>query len=98
MTRAEKILAAHSDRSDVRPGGFVWKKVDAISNPGELALLEQFGVEKLRNPDRVSMVEDHQAPPRTVEVGGKLDHLRVRREDRRMVEGVSGPPLYRGLR
>jgi homoaconitase/3-isopropylmalate dehydratase large subunit len=47
-------------------------KVDATSNLGGLALIEQVGVEKLRNPDRVSMVEDHQAPPQTVEVGGKL--------------------------
>jgi 3-isopropylmalate/(R)-2-methylmalate dehydratase large subunit len=76
MTIAEKILAAHAGREAVRPGEYVWAKVDATSNPGGLALLEQLGVEELWNPDRVYVVEDHQAPPPTIEVANQVKELR----------------------
>ncbi len=75
MTIAEKILAAHSDRSAVKPGEYVWAKVDATTGHG-LAQLEKLGVEEIWNPDRVYLVEDHQAPPPTVDVANQVKDMR----------------------
>ena len=62
MTIAEKILAAHADRSEVKPGEFLWCRVGGAAGvPGEM--LEKLGVEKLWDPQRVFVTEDHLAPP-----------------------------------
>jgi 3-isopropylmalate/(R)-2-methylmalate dehydratase large subunit len=75
MTIAEKILAAHAGKSQVKPGEYVWAKVDATSGHA-LPTLEEMGVEEVWNPDRVYLVEDHQAPPPTVEVANRVKELR----------------------
>lgn len=66
MTIAEKVLASHAGRSVVRPGEYVWCKVDATSGH-MLPVLERLGVDRVWDPERVYMVEDHLAPPPTVE-------------------------------
>jgi homoaconitase/3-isopropylmalate dehydratase large subunit len=71
MTIAEKILAAHAGRSSVRPGEYVWCKVDATSGH-MLGALERLGVEQVWDPDRVYVVEDHLAPPPTVEAANAV--------------------------
>jgi 3-isopropylmalate/(R)-2-methylmalate dehydratase large subunit len=76
MTIAEKILAAHAGRSEVKPGEYVWCTVDATSNGAGLKVLEELGVERVWDPDRVYVVEDHQAPPPTVEVANAVRELR----------------------
>jgi 3-isopropylmalate/(R)-2-methylmalate dehydratase large subunit len=63
MTIAEKVLATHAGRSSVRPGEYVWCKVDATSGH-MLPALERLGVDRVWDPERVYMVEDHLAPPR----------------------------------
>lgn len=75
MTIAEKILAAHSGRSEVKPGEYVWARVDATTGHG-LGQLEKLGVEAVWNPDRVYVVEDHQAPPPTIDVANQVKELR----------------------
>ena len=45
MTIAEKILASHSDRSEMRPGEYVWCKIDATSGH-MLPALERLGVDR----------------------------------------------------
>ena len=68
MTIAEKILADHSGKEEVRPGEYVWARVDGtaigLSTP---SLLEKYTVDKLWDPDRVYAVEDHYALPPTRE-------------------------------
>lgn len=78
MTIAEKILAKHADRSSVKPGEYLWCKVDATS--GGLAQLERLGVEKVWDPEKVFVVDDHQAPPPTIEAANNV------RETRRLVK------------
>jgi 3-isopropylmalate/(R)-2-methylmalate dehydratase large subunit len=75
MTIAEKILAAHAGRSSVRPGEYVWCKVDATSGH-MLGALERLGVQQVWDPDRVYVVEDHLAPPPTVEAANAVADLR----------------------
>lgn len=75
MTIAEKILAAHAGKSEVAPGEYIWCKVDATSGH-MLGQLEQLGIDEVWNPERVYVVEDHQAPPPTVEVANQVKELR----------------------
>ena len=75
MTIAEKILAAHGGRDEVKPGEFLWCKVDAsVGIPAEA--LAQLDVERLFNPDRTYVVEDHQAPPPNIAAANNMKKLR----------------------
>ena len=75
MTIAEKVLAAHSGRDVVRPGEYVWCKVDATSGH-MLRALERLGVDRVWDPERVFVVEDHLAPPPTVDAANGAAELR----------------------
>ena len=75
MTIAEKVLAAHAGADSVRPGQYVWCKVDATSGH-RLADLEALGVDRVWDKDRVFMVDDHQAPPPTIAAANKVKELR----------------------
>ncbi len=79
MTIAEKILAAHAGRDTVKPGEYVWCKVDATSGHS-LPALDALGVDKVWDPERVYLVDDHQAPPATIANANKV------REQRRLVK------------
>lgn len=78
MTIAEKILAAHGDRDEVKPGEFLWCRVDATATSAntQLAQLYELGVTELANPDGVYMVEDHLAPPPSVVAANQVIKLR----------------------
>jgi 3-isopropylmalate/(R)-2-methylmalate dehydratase large subunit len=75
MTIAEKVLAAHAGRSAVRPGEYLWCQVDATSGH-MLPALERLGVDRVWDPERVYMVEDHLAPPPTVEAANSVAEVR----------------------
>lgn len=75
MTIAEKILAAHAGKAAVNPGDYVWCKVDATSGH-LLGALERTGLDQVWDPDRVYLVEDHLAPPPTVEAANAATELR----------------------
>lgn len=79
MTMAEKILAVHAGKGDVKPGEYIWCNVDGTAITGHTSLLkrlEALGVESLFDPDRIYAVEDHMAPPPTVEVANAARDLR----------------------
>ena len=75
MTMCEKIIARHADRSSVRPGEYVWVKADATQG-GMLGQLEKLGIERVWNPERVYIVEDHLAPPPSVTAANHMVQLR----------------------
>ncbi|MGD9890546.1 MAG: 3-isopropylmalate dehydratase large subunit [Dehalococcoidia bacterium] len=79
MTIAEKILAKHADRDSVQPGEYLWCKVDATSGH-VLRALERVGVDEVWDRDKVFVVEDHLAPPPTIEAANAA------RETRRLVK------------
>lgn len=63
MTMSEKILARAAGRPAVKPGEFVWARVDQTNaGAGELRLLDELGVERLAAPETVWATSDHYAP------------------------------------
>ncbi len=66
MTMTEKIIAAHTDQSEVRPGQNVWVDIDIlmthdVCGPGTIGIFkERFGAKaKVWDPDRVVIIPDH---------------------------------------
>jgi len=71
MNIAEKILAAASRRSEVKPGEIVQARVDMamaneITGPLAIQAFKQIGVPKVWNPRSIVLVLDHQVPADTV--------------------------------
>ncbi len=68
MTMSEKILARASGRDAVRPGDLVLGKVDFAMGhdltipPAGKIMREQMGAEKIWDPDRVAVTQDHFQP------------------------------------
>jgi len=75
MTIAEKILADHAGADSVKPGQYIWCKVDATSGH-RLGELEALGVDRVWDRDKVFMVDDHQAPPPTIAAANKVKEVR----------------------
>ena len=75
MTIAEKILAEHAGADSVKPGQYIWCKVDATSGH-RLGELEALGVNRVWDKDKVFMVDDHQAPPPTIAAANKVKEVR----------------------
>src|SRR5437016_7501288 len=71
MTMTEKILARGAGRDSVRPGDLVLAKVDFAMGhdltipPAGRIMREQMGAEKIWDPERVAVTQDHSSPPRT---------------------------------
>ena len=66
-TLAEKILLAHCDAEDVRPGDVVMVRCDVVmandvSGPVAFRQMAKMGVERPFDPSKVVMVADHFAP------------------------------------
>jgi 3-isopropylmalate/(R)-2-methylmalate dehydratase large subunit len=66
-TLAEKILLAHCDADDVRPGDVVMVRCDVVmandvSGPVAFRQMEKMGVKRPFDPSKVVMVADHFAP------------------------------------
>ena len=67
MTIAEKILAAHSGRANVSPGDIVEADVDLLMVHEVLGsriipILDEMGFEKVWDPNKIVVVNDHWAP------------------------------------
>ena len=78
MTMTEKILARASGKKQVKPGEYIWAKVDgtAMISNRFAARLKALGVEKLFDPDRIYVVEDHIAPSHSVEAANATAEMR----------------------
>ncbi|NUT56709.1 MAG: 3-isopropylmalate dehydratase large subunit, partial [Thermoleophilia bacterium] len=66
-TLVEKILLAHCDEDDVRPGDVVTVRCDLVmandvSGPVAFRAMERMGAERVFDPARVVMVADHFVP------------------------------------
>src|SRR3954451_22173367 len=66
-TLAEKILLAHCDADDVRPGDIVTVRCDVVmandvSGPVAFRAMERMGATRVFDPTRVVLVADHFVP------------------------------------
>jgi len=71
MNLAEKILAAHAGKKQVKPGELISAKVDAvlandITAPVAIKEFEKIGVEKVFDKERVILVPDHFTPNKDI--------------------------------
>ena len=69
FTIAEKILAAKSGRTSVRPGEIVDAYPDLVMSHTatwrSVSVMQKVGASKLYDPDRLAVVLDHIAPAKT---------------------------------
>lgn len=78
-TIAEKILASHSDRAVVRPGEYIWARVDetnAVQEPLVLKGIKELGIDKVFDPERVYSTIDHSSPPQDIAHADSTQFLR----------------------
>ena len=81
-TLVEKILLAHCDADDVRPGDVVTVRCDVVmandvSGPVAFRAMEKMGAKRVFDPSRVVMVADHFMPAKDVksaELQARLKH------------------------
>jgi len=71
VTLVEKILAAHIDRDEVKPGELVNVRVDLIlandiTAPIAITEFRRIGVEKVFDPQKIVMVADHFTPNKDI--------------------------------
>ncbi len=81
MTIAEKILAFHAGKEEVKPGEIINAKVDIalgndITAPIAIKALREMGVEKVFDPDRVVLVPDHFTPNKDIKSAQQCKMLR----------------------
>lgn len=81
MTMIEKILAAHSDRKELKPGEIVNARVDLvlgndITTPVAVEEFEKIGVEKVFDQDRIAIVPDHFTPNKDIKAAEQVNRIR----------------------
>ncbi len=71
MTVTEKILASRAGKKSVRPGDLIFAKVDFsmgsdVTVPLSAVSLRSMGTDKVHDPSRVAMVQDHFVPAKDI--------------------------------
>jgi 3-isopropylmalate/(R)-2-methylmalate dehydratase large subunit len=71
MTIAERILAEHCDKDEVRPGELIEARIDfALANditaPLAIEAFHQVGAKQVFDPQRVALIPDHFAPNKDI--------------------------------
>jgi 3-isopropylmalate/(R)-2-methylmalate dehydratase large subunit len=80
-TLAEKIIQAHTQADDVRPGDVVMVRCDVVmandvSAPLAFRAMEKMGAAKVFDPSRVVMVADHFAPAKDARTAACLKRMK----------------------
>lgn len=81
MTMIEKILAAHSDQDQLKPGDIVNARVDMvlgndITTPVAVKEFEKIGVDKVFDKDRIAIVPDHFTPNKDIKAAEQVNMIR----------------------
>ncbi|SHM23541.1 3-isopropylmalate dehydratase large subunit [Halanaerobium congolense] len=81
MTMIEKILAAHSDQDQVKPGEIVNARVDMvlgndITAPVAVKEFNKIGVDKVFDKERIALVPDHFAPNKDIKAAEQVKVVR----------------------
>ena len=82
MTIAEKILATKSGRDVVRPGEILTCRIDRLMldsiDPDFCAAIDDIGIQRAWDPDRVIIIHDHEVPPASIGVANMYAESRRR--------------------
>ena len=75
MTLTEKILANKSGNSSIKPGDLIFVKVDLsmatdIASPLTIKVFEEIGMDKVFDPDKIALVNDHLTPAKDIDAAG----------------------------
>ena len=81
MTMIEKILAAHSDQDELKPGDIVNARVDMvlgndITTPVAVNEFNKIGVDQVFDKDRIAIVPDHFAPNKDIKAAEQVNMIR----------------------
>ena len=81
MTMIEKILAAHSDQDELKPGDIVNARVDMvlgndITTPVAVNEFNKIGVDTVFDKDRIAIVPDHFAPNKDIKAAEQVNMIR----------------------
>jgi 3-isopropylmalate/(R)-2-methylmalate dehydratase large subunit len=81
QTITQKIIAAHADRAEVRPGEIVMCRADlAMANdvtaPGAVDAFEQMGVDRVWDRDKVALVASHFVPAKDIATANLMSRMR----------------------
>jgi len=81
MTMIEKILAAHSDQDELKPGDIVNARVDMvlgndITTPVAVKEFEKIGVDRVFDKDRIAIVPDHFTPNKDIKAAEQVNMIR----------------------
>ncbi|HID10098.1 MAG TPA: 3-isopropylmalate dehydratase large subunit [Candidatus Latescibacteria bacterium] len=81
MTITEKILAAHAEREEVRPGELIEAWVDLVmchevTTPPAIAMLEERGMDRVFDPKRIVVTPDHFVPNKDIKSAELAKKLR----------------------
>lgn len=82
MTITEKIIAAHSGERRVSPGQYVMAECDLmmghdVTAPPAIAEFRKIGVERVKDPGRVALVNDHFVPNKDVDSANQARVMRM---------------------
>lgn len=81
MTMVEKILAAHTNKTSVKPGDIVEAEVDLvlgndITAPVAIEEFKKIGVDQVFDRDKIALVPDHFAPNKDIDSAQQCKVLR----------------------
>lgn len=81
MTMAEKILAAHANKSEVRPGELVQVRLDVIlandiTGPPAIQEFKRIGLERVPYPEKIVFIPDHFTPNKDIAAAQQCQILR----------------------
>lgn len=81
MTMIEKILAAHSDKSELKAGEIVNAEVDMvlgndITTPVAVKEFNKIGVEQVFDKDKIAIVPDHFTPNKDIKAAEQVKMIR----------------------
>jgi len=82
MTMSQKILAAHADREEVRPGELVMARLDLvlgndITAPVAIKEFPKFGRERVFDREKVALVPDHFTPNKDIKAAAQCAAMRA---------------------
>jgi len=80
-TITEKILLSHTDKKSIRPGEFIWAKIDFslgndITAPIAIEQFEKYGAKKVFDNKRIALIPDHFTPAKDIKSANQVKRLK----------------------